>query len=350
VNFWSTGRSGEAAVRFGYRRRTKLRLPDRLAELRVCLQHGWDLDIFRGKKAANSRGASGAHRLINVRPFALSQKIEFLRVTKWQRFGNSVRQLRNVFYLAESLGIHSIELPTHACFYGGQVGPYTLTWGKTKANRSKLGLEGFFNVLDAFGGWGSTAESTRIFRDYLRPLVAPALQAPDPKVSDNSLVLHFRAGDVFGPSPHRSYGQPPLAFYLAAVEREQPSQVWLVFEDRSNPCVDATEAALRARGIEVRLQSGALIDDLRILMGTRRLVAGRGSFADMASHLSRHLERLYLFERGGAGVLRALGVEIITGKDAEGTFKAQVLTDHWTASADQRDLLLSYPAENLVFV
>jgi hypothetical protein len=349
VNFSIAGRSGEVAVRFGYRRRNKLRMHEWLAERRVCLQHGWDLDIFRGKRAANSRGASGAHRLVNVRTFSLTQQIEFLRVTKWQRFGNSVRQLRNVFYLAELLGIRSIELPIHLCFYGDQIGPYTLTWGKSKANRYRLGLEGLFNVLDAFRSGGTAADSTHIFRDYLRTLVAPALQVRDPKVSDNSLVLHFRGGDIFGPCPHPSYGQPPLAFYLTAVEREQPSQVWLVYEDRANPCIEATEVALRARGIEVRLQSGALIDDLRILMSTRRLVAGRGSFAEMASHLSRHLERLYLFERGGAGV-RELGVEVITARDVEGTFKAQVLTDKWSASADQRALLLSYPAEKIMFV
>jgi len=149
--------------------------------------------------------------------------------------------------------------------------------------------------------------------------------------------------------PHPSYAQPPLSYYIAAVDREQPTRVWLVFEDRSNPCIEAAEAALRHRGIEVLLQSGSLADDLRLLMSATCLVGGRGSFAYMIAHLSGRLRRAYFFERGGMEALRELGIAVIIARDADHEFKAKLLNNNWIASPEQRALMLSYPADNLAF-
>jgi hypothetical protein len=80
------------------------------------------------------------------------------------------------------------------------------------------------------------ANTARIFADYIRTLVKTELRISDPRLQEDDLVVHFRAGDVFaGQNVHPFYGQPPLSYYLSAVEREQPSRVWLVFEDRGNP-------------------------------------------------------------------------------------------------------------------
>ena len=113
-------------------------------------------------------------------------------------------------------------------------------------------------------------------------------------------MLHVRAGDVFRfwRPPHSGYAQPPLSYYLEAVEREQPARVWLVFEDRCNPCIPAAQMALQERGVEVLLQSGTLAEDLRLLLSATRLVAGRGSFAHMIAQLSERLRKVYFFEKG----------------------------------------------------
>ena len=103
-------------------------------------------------------------------------------------------------------------------------------------------LLGRFFKLKEFDLSLSAADEARIFRDYIRPLVRPEFRIPDMRVRPDDLILHFRAGDVFTGKVHSNYGQPPLSYYLAAVEREQPARVWLVFEDRSNPCIDAAEA------------------------------------------------------------------------------------------------------------
>ena len=190
---------------------------------------------------------------------------------------------------------------SHPFFEGGRAGDFELIWAD---NLSLLPtLEGeFFNVR-AFRLKSSAPEMARVFTELVRPLLVARLREPDLRVRRDDLVLHFRAGDIFRQTrpPHPGYGQPPLSYYLAAVEREQPARVWLVFEDRSNPCIDAAEAALRKRGVEVLLQSGTLEEDLRLLLSASRLVAGRGSFAHMVAHLSERLRKAYFFEQGRSG-------------------------------------------------
>src|SRR4029079_17701107 len=122
-------------------------------------------------------------------------------------------------------------------------------------------------------------------------------------------------------------------------------------EDRANPCIAATEAALQSRGIQVLVQSGALADDLRVLLSARRMVGGRGTFIHMVAHLSERLEKLYIFEHGAPRMqpLRQLGVEVILARDARNEYKVSLLSGNWAGSPAQHALMLSYPAESLQF-
>ncbi len=171
---------------------------------------------------------------------------------------------------------------------------------------------------------------------------------PDPRVGPDDLVLHFRSGDIFQ-HPVAHYGQPPLSYYLAAIEREKPSRTWLVFEDRANPCIEAVEEWLRRHGLEAVIQSGSIEEDLRILLSARRLVIGHTSFASSVAMLSTQLRRLYTFRCESWDYFHLPDVEMIEGIDLEGGYTKAVLSQNWAASAEQRALMLSYPAEAIGF-
>jgi hypothetical protein len=335
-----------------YRRPKKTGLAERLAELRFAKNYHWDLDMLRGKLLMPEARRGNKYRLLNPRPllFQLRPKINVLRVPYWKRFGNAIQQLRNAFRVAEALGAETVQfVQQHPFFEGGQAGDFELIWGD---NPSLLPtLEGEFFNVSTFRLRTSEPDMARVFTEFVRPLLVAHLREPDLRVRRDDLVLHFRAGDIFRQTrpPSPKYGQPPLSYYLAAVEREQPARVWLVFEDRGNPCVDAAEAALRERGVEVLLQSGTLEEDLRLLLSASRLAAGRGSFAHMVAHLSERLHKAYFFETGDMGVLRELGVEVIIGKDADGEFRTKLLNNNWARSAEQQALMISYPADKLGF-
>jgi hypothetical protein len=257
--------------------------------------------------------------------------------------------------LAESLDVKIIEFgQPHPFFTAARVGPYEFVHVDRPPDR--VTIEGSFFFVDAFRLRGDVTARARLFTDYIRSLLTLDVSVADPRVREEDLVLHFRAGDVFtGSHLHPEYGQPPLSFYLAAVEREKPARAWLVFEDRGNPCIDAVEAALRERGIEVMLQCATLAEDLRVLLSARRLVASRGTFTRMIASLSKRLQSVYFFHRGDAveltdiEVFRACGVRAVSVEDSNGEFKDRVLA-HWTGASEQQALMLTYPAENLAFV
>ena len=357
-----------SSIRWGYRRPMQVGLAERLAERRLCSRYGWDLDLFTGKIAVR-RGGSGAGRLRHPYPllFQVKPKIQALRIVQWSRFGNSVIQLRNVLHLAEFLDVKIIEFAEpHPFFTAARLGAYEFIYVDRPPDRATI--EGSFFIVDAFRMRVDAPAKGMLFTHYIRPLLARQVTKSDPRVHKGDLVLHFRAGDVFqSKSPHPDYGQPPLSYYLKVVEREKPVRVWLVFEDRGNPCVDAVEFALRDGGIEVILQSATLADDLRVLLSARRLVASRGTFASMVAHLSDRLQRVYFFERGyisetadvevlrwpgvevvDVDVLRWLGVEVVHVEDTVGEFKDRLLA-HWIGSNEQRELMLSYPGDKLTF-
>ncbi len=326
---------------------------ERLIEQRLCARYDWDLAIFRGDLPV-SPGDPGDFRFKNADGllFRLRPRIKALRVDRWHRFGNSVKQLLNVLYAAETLGVGTVHFAEpHEFFTGDGVDGLRLVWGPDRQADGMPSVEGSFFHLNALRLPPTPSAMADVFAGLIRPVVSAKILEADPRMREDDLVLHFRAGDVFStPELAGSHGQPPLSFYLSAVEREQPGRVWLVFEDRSNPCIEAVEDALRSRGIEVIVQSATLADDLRVLMNARRLVAGRGSFVYWIAHLSGKLRRAYFMHKPGRmWSLRELGVEIVLAEDSDGEFEAKLLRGNWLNTPEQRGLLMSYPAEKLRF-
>jgi len=304
-----------------------------------------------GARAASERRASNYRLLSPSRLlFGLRPRVRVLRVSHWLRFGNSVKQLINVFLVADQLNAEQIQFPQpHPFFASVRAGNFNLSWGTAKP--TSPALEGEFFNSKAFRLKGKASNIARVVIELVRPMLAETLRSPDPRVQDSDLVLHFRGGDVFRQTmrPHPLYAQPPLSFYLSVVEREGPNRVWLVFEDRSNPCVEAAASELKRQGYPVILQSGTLAEDIRVLLSATRFASARGTFGEMIAHLSHRLQRAYFFERPRLEVLRRLGIEAILAKDVGGEFTSKLLSNNWEASPEQQAMLLSYPANKLSF-
>jgi hypothetical protein len=335
-----------------FRRPEKVPWTERRAEGRLAKAYDWDLDMLRGMSSLPEASRGDKHRILNPNKvlFRRRPSIDVVRLSYWLHFGNAVQQLKNAFQVAEKLGARTLQfLQPHPFFEGERSGHFELIWGNAPC--TSPALEGEFFNAKTFRLGATAFADARVYAELLRPMLNETLRTPDPRIAGDDLVLHFRAGDIFRQSkpPNPRYGQPPLSFYLEVVDREQPSRVWLVFQDRSNPCIDAAEAAIRQRGIQVNVQSGALADDLRLMLSAPRLVLGRGSFGHMVAHLSGRLEKAYFFERSCMEQLRHLGVEVVVARDVDGEFKSKLLKNNWSASAEQRSLMLSYPTGKLSF-
>jgi hypothetical protein len=320
----------------------------RLVERRLAPRYGWNLEVFQGREAVFPGSRTGGfYRVLNpawyfVRP---SAAINTLQVAEWLRFGNSVRQLINVFALAERHGIHRIRLPSRHLFYQDPgTGDVRLRWGG-KQQLSDFALAGYFLHTRALMPPLDAGTERAIVDRCVRPLLARDLLHEDPRVGAEDLVMHFRGGDALDKEDIKpGYWQPPLAYYLAAFEHDRPRRVWLVSEDRRNPTIAGIEEALRSRGIEVIVQSGTLLDDLRVLLSARRLVASVGTFVPAVALLSPKLETFYQFSRQPHPVLALQGVRVVCAYDAKGEFMATVAA-RWRASSEDLAMMMSYPID-----
>ena len=182
--------------------------------------------------------------------------VKVLRVTNWLRLGNAVRQLQHVFHMGEHLEVEAIEFPAEKPFLEGtHSGKFRLAWRHSIDPPPELshlvppkpGIKGSFFYIEALGTEPSAKDLATVTKRHVSPLLRPLFRRRHPLVGPEDVALHFRAGDVFKSIDnipiHPGYGQPPAAYYIAAVRRERAKRAWLVHEDRSNPAVAVVEVS-----------------------------------------------------------------------------------------------------------
>jgi hypothetical protein len=167
------------------------------------------------------------------------------------------------------------------------------------------------------------------------------------------LTIHIRSGDIFSNDIHPSYGQPPLAFYIKALSHYNPEFVILVFEDMSNPVIQALISYLESKSVDYTIKSSLhLRDDIKVLVAAKALVMGRGTFMWGVLCFNCAIETLYTF---GEQALDAVlpqepgrRISHYIAEDNTGQYNRSVMQNNWQNSEDQRRLMLSYPVSKLV--
>jgi len=171
--------------------------------------------------------------------------------------------------------------------------------------------------------------------------LAPTARA----LPERHLVIHLRGGDAFGPHPHMDYAQPPLAFYDLVLEHQAWAQVTIVRADDSHPLEAELVEKIRARSISVKFQSASAEEDAEFLARARSLVSSRGSFVPAIVGRSRHTTALYLF--GDERRLRG-NLDVYRVTDHTGEFWETCCRRNWHDTPQQRELMRSYPASELL--
>jgi hypothetical protein len=273
------------------------------------------------------------------------------------RFGNMTKRLASALATADIMGCGNVIIPRSAEFTGGVYrrgvherqgrarlwmcsfdGPASLS-ARVLHKREFLGGP----QIDATRHGKESAES---WADLQALLVRNPARAALPA---SHLVIHLRGGDVFGTRKPKSYGQPPLAFYVKLLDSEYWSAVTVVHQDEKNPVLEPLLETCSAREIPATAHSGAVVDDIAELLRASTLVAGRGTFMPAVVGLSRNVKRVFYFHDKFTLHPPVSGVDIIRISDAEGSYVRDVLSNNWENSDFQRNLMLTYPQSNLEF-
>ena len=178
-------------------------------------------------------------------------------------------------------------------------------------------------------------------RSFLAPGLVQGRSGP------NTLVIHLRGGDIFRGRSALEYAQPPLAFYTLILSLRKWDKVSIVHQDERNPVLEPLIRHCDSLGVAVRLFSGSLGDDLKVLLGATTLVAGRGTFIPAIVGLSKRVKSVYFFENKYLVSPAKSGVKTIQVVDRQGTYKSALLQSNWSSSAHQLELMVSYPQANL---
>ncbi len=238
--------------------------------------------------------------------FLFIGRISILRAKQFGRFGNAIYQLLNVVLIARYIGVTRVQIFP---FVGGPPpGTYVLDGISIEIGEFEPAvvptLTGEFWNNDQFPealvSYAADAPLRAIDR-VVKPLLAH-LQAFAPEADPQSVVLHFRSGDIFtGRLLFPWYLQPPAAYYVMAALHARATygvtRAILVYQDTANPCIAAAEDALIAAGMQVTRQSSSLMADIGTLFGATHLVSSFSTLCEALAMGSTTLRSCYAFRQ-----------------------------------------------------
>lgn len=276
-------------------------------------------------------------------------------VSELGRFGNMVRRLANALQTTYHLGCRDLIVPRDVIFHEEifantiyDVGNSKKVWFGVEPSRQRNNINAiithhFFTSTTEKSA--ETIQSANVAWAGLRKL----LQGYEitKNTGERWLTIHLRSGDVFGSRDAKGYGQPPLAFYKLILGSDEWEGVTLVYQDTSNPVVLALGAYCSSRGIKVSNQSGTIREDLGVLLSAKTLVAGRGTFIPGVAGISPYCNKVFYFEDKCNLVPKRAGIELIKVTDKDGAYRSAILSNNWFNTAEQRELMLSYPISSL---
>jgi hypothetical protein len=271
------------------------------------------------------------------------------------RFGNHLMQLVHATHVARELDLDRVYVPGMPWFEVSASGSNARELSYVSyADLDEIGVPALFGTflfedLEPAVGVLDGDLRQRLVDGYVSTLFTPPpLRDPRPP---HHVVVHVRSGDLFDrPDPHPNFVQPPLSYYTTALSHFAAAQggvhVTLVYEDEGNPVIAALRTFLEDAALPHTVSSSSLAADLSALLEHRVLVLGRGSFGVAVAALSGNVETLYFpwSEERFPGLVRERGVE---GYLIEEIAPRYLEPGAWRNSAEQRRLMVEYPADNL---
>jgi len=266
------------------------------------------------------------------------------------RFGNAVIQVTNSGYLAKLLGARRV---LYFRFDESRESGFDID--EHLAFRQLRPLGARKTAPDVIWRTDAIYRGGLLFEPCDRPAqeIATALRGAlglgETELStEGVLTIHLRGGDIFGPEPHRDYGQPPLSFFLRVMQSQPWRSITLVTEDDCNPCIEGISRWCEESHLPFKLTGQKSVKVAVAELGSaRNVVLSSGTFGPAALFLYPLNRRIYFFGHTRHPLLCAAKGELSRVTDREGMYIRDVMSGNWTNSSTQRQLMTSYPQDYL---
>jgi len=219
----------------------------------------------------------------------------YLIIDKWRgRLSNNILQLSNALYVAIYYNCN-IKFPKHPYFNGDSIQVYN-------PDINKFILSKNINVRDSINGNNFLSRLTfypsdlydknnDIVYKYLKECFIIKGKTIRP-LGDNDVVIHLRSGDIFKTEIHQDYYQPPLSFYVNLINEKKFSNIYIISQDNSNPCLNKLLNIFPT----IIYKPDTLYNDIKILLSAKQIISSNGTFVNELLKLSEHIQQVYKYE------------------------------------------------------
>lgn len=306
---------------------------------------------FRIKNAANGD-------FKDVSQFDLDEafrngSVSSIELSRFGRFGNSVRQLLNCMIFAEYYKIKRVYIPRqwylkkNKSFIINDI-EVVFKDESLEIRDEKVFVDKFFNMGSYFNFFKIEGlDYRKAYMKFKDMMVFDEERLNLNVLASDDLVVYFRSGDIFH-HPHLGYGQPPLSFYKKIVKLRKWSKIYCVYQDKSNPIIQPFIEYVSNLDIEIREVSGSLEDDIKFLLSSINLVAAPGTFTWAISLISENLRNVFYFNRIDAINFSEIRLNEIKFYDLSGRYVKSIMSNNWENSMAQRELMLNYPEDEIL--
>ena len=264
-----------------------------------------------------------------------------LKISKFTQLGNSLVQLSNAINIGirtkSKVTMPSIGTSTETLDFLSGVPDFDFR----TSDACGVDLEEkFYFPNQCFGYDLTNKERRRILKDFVFSHL-PIVDSDG--ITEDTLVIHIRSGDIFGGWIHQNYVQPPLSYYKKIIEETKPSNILIVTQsDRKNPCIDS----LLPLYPNIKIQCGTLQQDVSAILNARKLVIGFGTFGLMLSMISYRIHTLHC---------PTICTDLLSSFYSTPPFEINryIYEDYikigdWKNTKEQRELMLIHPEEKVV--
>ena len=176
-------------------------------------------------------------------------------------------------------------------------------------------------------------------RRVCKTWIYPQLDVQPTEISDDTLVIHIRSGDIFDqnvPNPERNVPNP-YHFYTTLLESFEKAIV-VTEDDDYNPIVEQLSYHKK-----VTIQRGTVAEDFATLLGAKHVAnSGVGTFAVAAVLCSQNIENFYCTDVSDTEHLNWKMLVDTDVKVHQMHLPHYLIPGEWRNTDEQREFILNY--------
>ena len=206
-----------------------------------------------------------------------------------RRFGNALSNLNKLIFYCEIIGCKRIILDNKIYWFIKRKIVINKKITISVANRFKFIKSNstilYFNSSRIYNYFYKIKPEIKI--NYLKFEIIKNL--PKVKLSNDSLFIHFRSGDIFNKKYNRWYSQPPLCFYKKILNNYNYNEIYIISKDNNNPVIQK----LINNYPNIKYLKNNLKGDISYLINAFNIVASISSFLISIIQLNFNLNNLW---------------------------------------------------------